>query len=429
MSVARKRLLLVLASIVVSIELILQVGHLATVLLVQDEDSVDDGRQVVLCLGDSFTFGIGASEVDETSYPAALQRVLDERDPGVWRVVNRGHPGRNSRQLLERIDGLLEREQPDEVLILLGINDRWSSPERLELADLPAQRVEDDRGFRWEWRTKRLVLLAFNALREDRPTEPQAMRLATVEPFSPRLAEADAALVADREGAVSELSAEELLQQLPTGPLGDTGERLPLLRAAVTLVEQRMVRADALVRAFVLTGDAQRFREGVTAEPRVSPPELHEVCEALDLSRSEVEEVRAVFADALGWRQSDGMWVHPEWKQQFVVDVEPVWVTEGPAIVAIFETLEAHLTAVADRCRERGANVRFIGYPNEAGIPNAWYRQLEVKTGVSFLETSPKFAEELGDRDRSALFVPDGHCNDAGYRLLAEMVGESLLQK
>ena len=104
-------------------------------------------------------------------------------------------------------------------------------------------------------------------------------------------------------------------------------------------------------------------------------------------------------------------------------------MSEGEAIVAIFETLEAHLSAVFDRCRESGATVRFLGYPNEAGIPNAWYRQLSVKTGVPFVETSPKFAEELGDRDKSALFVPDGHCNDAGYRLLAEIAGEALLQK
>ena len=39
--------------------------------------SAQDGREVVLCVGDSFTYGLGASDPATTSYPAALQHVLD----------------------------------------------------------------------------------------------------------------------------------------------------------------------------------------------------------------------------------------------------------------------------------------------------------------------------------------------------------------
>src|SRR5215510_7996848 len=63
--------------------------------------SSGQAERVVLCVGDSFTYGEGASAAD-MAYPSQLQRLLDDaRDrssdpPGVvWRTVNDGWPGRN----------------------------------------------------------------------------------------------------------------------------------------------------------------------------------------------------------------------------------------------------------------------------------------------------------------------------------------------
>jgi lysophospholipase L1-like esterase len=56
----------------------------------------DPGDRVVACVGDSFTYGIGASAATG-AYPAQLERVL--------------------------------RERPDYVVVLVGTNDRWSDVE------------------------------------------------------------------------------------------------------------------------------------------------------------------------------------------------------------------------------------------------------------------------------------------------------------
>jgi acyl-CoA thioesterase I len=69
----------------------------------------------VLALGDSLTFGTGATP--DTSYPAALASLTG------WRVVNAGVPGDTSAQALQRLPSLLQEHQPVLVLVSIGGND------------------------------------------------------------------------------------------------------------------------------------------------------------------------------------------------------------------------------------------------------------------------------------------------------------------
>jgi lysophospholipase L1-like esterase len=49
------------------------------------------GRRTILCLGDSHTYGVFYDEAE--AYPGQLQRILDARAPGRYRVLNLGRPG------------------------------------------------------------------------------------------------------------------------------------------------------------------------------------------------------------------------------------------------------------------------------------------------------------------------------------------------
>lgn len=78
------------------------------------------GRRVpagarVLALGDSLTFGTGASP--DAAYPAALAGLTG------WDVVNAGVSGDTSSQALARLPALLEQHRPALVLIGIGGND------------------------------------------------------------------------------------------------------------------------------------------------------------------------------------------------------------------------------------------------------------------------------------------------------------------
>ena len=69
----------------------------------------------VLALGDSLTFGTGASA--ETCYPAVLAVLTG------WNVVNAGVPGDTSAQALARLPALLAEHQPKLVIVSIGGND------------------------------------------------------------------------------------------------------------------------------------------------------------------------------------------------------------------------------------------------------------------------------------------------------------------
>ena len=73
----------------------------------------------VLCVGDSFTYGVGASS--EQSYPSHLASLLThETDLASVSVVNCGRPGVNSSQVVAQLARALRQVQPKLVLVLAG---------------------------------------------------------------------------------------------------------------------------------------------------------------------------------------------------------------------------------------------------------------------------------------------------------------------
>ncbi len=81
----------------------------------------------ILAVGDSHTYG--SSIAGEQSYPAQLQRLLDERAPGRFSVINLGIPGMSTTQVRRRLPANLARYAPDIVLVWCGANNFWNSSE------------------------------------------------------------------------------------------------------------------------------------------------------------------------------------------------------------------------------------------------------------------------------------------------------------
>lgn len=78
----------------------------------------------ILCLGDSYTFGMGAHR--GYSYPEQLQRLLDKYISGKkFTVYNSGFPGNTSSRLLNRLEEDLQKYEPSILVILIGVNDRF----------------------------------------------------------------------------------------------------------------------------------------------------------------------------------------------------------------------------------------------------------------------------------------------------------------
>ena len=162
------------------IELLLQAGA-GVVHLTQHErgaappsSSMGQADCALLCIGDSFTFGIGASS-PENSYPGCVAKALSAQPiGGCSKVVNAGWPGATSRDAALELARRLEEVKPAAVALLIGANDLWRKPEALDDEETAAALRGEGAGFRWEWRTLRLLRLLFVA--------PEAAPSPTAEP-------------------------------------------------------------------------------------------------------------------------------------------------------------------------------------------------------------------------------------------------------
>lgn len=85
-----------------------------------------EGERTILCVGDSWTHGLGMS-----SYGEELEKLLDVAagDAARFRVVRSGVPGCNSSQGLHRLQRLAPEIRPDVVIVLLGNNDHQNLAE------------------------------------------------------------------------------------------------------------------------------------------------------------------------------------------------------------------------------------------------------------------------------------------------------------
>ncbi len=84
-----------------------------------DQQTVDDGRPVIACFGDSLTAGYGVDAAD--SYPSRLQALLDKAGYH-YRVVNLGISGETTKDGLARVDRVLATH-PAITVVEFGGND------------------------------------------------------------------------------------------------------------------------------------------------------------------------------------------------------------------------------------------------------------------------------------------------------------------
>lgn len=113
------------AALFLTIALVLAEGTPRVVsLFARGRSTRHEGQRTILCVGDSHTYGALVSAGE--SYPAHLQRRLDERAPGAYSVVNLGIPGMNTRQVLEQLRSELPRYRPEVVIVWCGANNAWN---------------------------------------------------------------------------------------------------------------------------------------------------------------------------------------------------------------------------------------------------------------------------------------------------------------
>jgi lysophospholipase L1-like esterase/tetratricopeptide (TPR) repeat protein len=516
----RQVLLLVLASAVL-LEVVLQVGALAVWWAhSRPAPAGTSDRTTVLCVGDSYTFGVGAS-APSNSYPAVLERLLRSTHGDSIDVANCGRPGQDSRDVLLGLDQQLQRFRPAVVCILVGCNDAWNHPKRHELP--PAVPAADATGpgsnasgatvrppFHWRWRTRRLFLWLFGNLEQMAPHDPGGGAPTASAPVLSAAGAADSeiddsgspldrgwrraarndwagALAAFRSGLSDGRTEPDLLgaivrAHVALGEAEQAGAIVEQLERRWSAGQDRRA-GEVYLDALNATGRAElalrlaeelaeRWPDCMSAWAAVG--HHHAVGGDSVIAERALDRAIALIGDRdLSWRAGmmrscarAALERNPQKSAELMVDAFLLDGDLGPALASmrvsagrltramverraaeltlgeqqraalrhLFDeafgggsdgflgVLADHLIQAIARCRARGAVPIVLTYPMAHKVEAL--QRGAGQLGVDVVDVRARFDRELLSRSRDELFVVDGHCNDAGYAIVAELVAE-----
>ncbi len=83
-----------------------------------------DSAKTILCLGNSFTYGVGAPP--EKSYPVQLQELFTQGSPIKVQVINAGQANINTSYQLSHLEDTLDRYHPELVILQTGEPNKWN---------------------------------------------------------------------------------------------------------------------------------------------------------------------------------------------------------------------------------------------------------------------------------------------------------------
>ena len=92
------------------------------------------------------------------------------------------------------------------------------------------------------------------------------------------------------------------------------------------------------------------------------------------------------------------------------------------------EILEYDLKEIIRIAEKDKIKVILETYP-EIPYLNAVIREISKKYNLPLVDNSKIFEEKLVRYDRKDFFVSDGHCNENGYKLIAEAAYDTLVKK
>jgi hypothetical protein len=227
------------------------------------------GPSDILCVGDSFTYGLGATG-EGGSYPRQLEALLRARGETVA-VVNGGWPGQTSREVLLRLPEQLRRHRPRKVCVLVGNNDPVLRPALLrddELTSVPAA------GFPWRLRLPQVFVMMANWVRR---------RDAGVPPFVGTWHAGELEVTFERDGRVV-LGKDEVRW------LADENGTLLMLPSGVQPMQWELAGGNLTVRT-------RDFTHTLAPGPAPAPSPL--VAGNKALARGELAAARALLEEAV----------------------------------------------------------------------------------------------------------------------------------
>ncbi len=393
----------------------------------------------VICLGDSYTYGVGTSFA--SSYPRQLERLLNEKQIAFRvDVHNCGSPGGNSSRILKILNKQITEYTPRVAIIMVGINNSWN--------------VEgmSNRYSGWlpfdisELRVYKLLKIFIMNLKERKTA------VAAAKPGIVQSAQAETRRTippAEMERYVKKIEAyrglarndlairetEEMLKRYPdacalyvalSGFLRETGDTDSALEAAKKAVAYSPYnRADAASAHMELV-----YIYTTKKSWSLARQEMDYAVEDPQYLDDVFSRLKSVCGDESGLNFEDEI-------QRLRTHILSLYGKNAKTVLDTLaalqcsddrkrQMLEADLSEAIKIAREHDIAVVLMTYPLHQPMPNEAIRSAAREHQVVLVDNELIFDKAP---HREELFAEDGHCNERGYGLIASSIHDALVDK
>lgn len=375
----------------------------------------------ILCVGDSFTFGMGAPK--GLSYPEQLEKMLRERRADrKFKVYNVGMPGNTSVKLLNRLEGQLDKYRPDFLIVLVGANDNYNLDES-EYVLLKNGRLKTAGGFS-RYLARFRVYKLYRAAKKAYLVNLWRRRLAAKfgNTLGARCAHPPALPAIDAET----LEAYERI--IAQGDAYFNGYNMNVSAAieewkkAIALVPSREKAYSKLAGLYLhIDKDSLAF-EALKKARAITPcdPEIY-----YNLWRGYYDTEDAASAkEAL----EQYLFLSPK-SIPLYLSVLQYGVPCNRRKEIFDSVLKSNIRTIIALAKEKKVKVILQTYTDKTCLE--FFRQVALEYGVPLVDNYSVYAglaQQQGYR-RSDYFAEDGHCNERGYAVMAENVYRALKEQ
>ncbi|MFH1063181.1 MAG: GDSL-type esterase/lipase family protein [Candidatus Omnitrophota bacterium] len=413
----------------------------------------------ILCLGDSFTYGIGAEK--GFSYPEQLQVMLNEKqNQQEFEVINCGQPGFNTALIVQRALSRIKDLNPNILIIMTGANDYWNLS---GLGKDTGNILLELNSLLYNFRSYRLIQIGMskliqknnvyqtgiNQLRHKlKPKEfeqaleflrfikyfrhfklshnyeqalialDQALNLRY---FDQHVFELLDELFIDWRDFSKAICYYERLNQLNPDD-GNVDIRLARMYKAVqdyekSLTFYKKVHAldpdSAEAAAGIINAD-NFLKQKISKNFTINPDEHSLVCK-------NNFNLKDIFSENLELADED----YALLLDMILLVQRPQFIKENKYRKSLEPIYMNKLKLLADLCEQKKLKVLFLSYPNF--VRDYAYKGLKNKN-TEFIDLRDKFAQIVNPKNRSEYESLDAHCTAKGYRLIADIVSEQIIK-
>ncbi|MFH1063308.1 MAG: GDSL-type esterase/lipase family protein [Candidatus Omnitrophota bacterium] len=404
----------------------------------------------VLCLGDSFTYGIGA-EFNQ-SYPAQLEQILQRGINKEVMVINGGISSANSAIVLEKMKTFLKYIEPDIIIVTTGKNDIWNYKQLKHYGDWKVQ----VKAFFSQSRVYNLLFIAQINIKN-------TIRGIKLKQQSKRKKDSKGSSNFDEEGLdkANDLRSaklfdsaismyKQILKKYPTNVAvllemgrcyrldGQDNQAVTMLRRALILDESNQDILNELIAIFVNKKSLKQKKE-FFYKLSLLLPENKEIKKQLISANMQLADMyyksgdnynaivyynKAICLDPYNAQIYNRVYYNKaiglEHKQDILTATGIKWQGQ-----TIWQITFDNISQIAEICKRKGIVLIFSGYPEEMYDP---VNTAARKYDVILVDHRKLFAGKKAMGQRSKYFVSDGHCTRYGYQLMAENIATQILK-